>query len=101
MSFFSRFSRQIQISEATAALVDSLRLGDGWLLSEHHLKNAKAKVSIWTSNKDYGLYVDSEDGKWVPNGVEREAIWAAAKDLIDARGHLAARKMTERLLKQV
>lgn len=51
-----------------------------WSASAHHMAHPDIG-SIWTANGAYGLYIQTEFGKWVPNKVERRII----RDAVDWR----------------
>lgn len=97
-SLLGKAVKEAHISEAATALVDSLRTNaTEWTMGEFELHHKQTKADIWIANEDYGLKVAVEGERWVPNGAERAMIWDAAKDLMDARGHAAARKLAAKL----
>lgn len=44
-----------------------------WTASPHRLLHPQIG-SIWTANGAYGLYLETEFGKWEPNKIERRII---------------------------
>lgn len=51
-----------------------------WSASTHHMIHPDIG-SIWTANDAYGLYIETQFGKWVPNRIERRII----RDAVDWR----------------
>jgi hypothetical protein len=51
-----------------------------WTCRTHEMLHPKVG-SVWTSNKAYGLHVDSDFGRWDPNWIERRII----RDAVDWR----------------